>query len=53
MNAKSIGDTRDEAHALVDTLADTLAEVKVVTLAEKRGDTHALVDTLAATVAEV
>ena len=40
----TLGDTWGKAYALVDTLADTLAEVKVVTLAEKRGDTHALVE---------
>ena len=37
---------------MVDTLADTLAEVEEVTLGQKRGVAHALVDTLAETLAE-
>ena len=45
--------TRGDAHALVDTLADTLAQVEAVTLGDIRGDAHALVDSLHETLAEV
>ena len=38
---------------LVDTLADMLAEVEMVTLGYTRSDTHTLVDILADTLAEV
>ena len=37
----------------MDTLVDTLAEVKPVTLGGIRGDAHALVDTLSFTLAQV
>ena len=37
-------DTRGDARALVDSLADTLAEVEM-TLGDTWGDAHALVDT--------
>ena len=37
----------------MDTLVDTLAEVKPVTLGDIPGDAHALVDSLDETVAEV
>ena len=49
----TLGNTRHDAHALVDTPADTLAEVEAVTLADTRGDAQALIDTLADTLAEV
>ena len=32
----TLGDTRGDAHALVDALADTLAEIKTVTLGNTR-----------------
>ena len=51
VEAVTIADTRDDAHALVDTLGDTLAEVE--TLGDTRDDSHALFDTLAYTLAEV
>ena len=44
---ESVGDIRGHAHALVYNLADTLAEVKAVTVGVARGVTHALVVTLA------
>ena len=40
-------------HAVVDTLAHTLAEVEAVRLGDTRVDAHALVDTLADTLADV
>ena len=50
---ESVIDTPGDAHALVDTLADTLAERTAVTLGDARGDAHALVFNLADTPAEV
>ena len=49
----TLGVARDDAHAQVDTLADTLAELEAVTLGDTRGDVHELVDTLADTLSEV
>ena len=49
----TLGDARSDAHALVATLADTLAEIEAVTPGDKRGDTHTLVEILANTLAEV
>ena len=43
----------DDAHALADTVADTLAEVKAVSLADATGDAHALVYTLPDTLVVV
>ena len=43
---EAVSDTRGDAHALVDTLADTLAEVDAKTLGDTRGNAHELVDTL-------
>ena len=43
MEAKTLGDRKGDAQALVDTLANMLAEVEAV--ADKRGDAQALVDT--------
>ena len=40
-----VGDTGGDALALVDTLADPVAEVDAVTLGDTQGDAHALVDT--------
>ena len=45
--------TRGDAEALVDTLADSLAEVDVEMLGETLSDAHALVESLADTVGEV
>ena len=39
-----VDDTQGDAEALVDTQADTLAEIEAVTLGDARGDTHALVE---------
>ena len=38
VEAVTRGDTPDNAHALVDTLADTLAEVEAVRLFHTQGD---------------
>ena len=38
-----LGDAQGNTHALVDTLAYTVAEVRAV--GDKRGDAHELVDT--------
>ena len=46
-----LGDTWGYTHALVDTLADTLAVVKAV--GDTPGDAHALLKTLAETLAEM
>ena len=43
MEALTLGDTRSDAHALVDTLADSLAEVEVMRLGDIRGNKAALV----------
>ena len=43
VKAVTLGDARGDAHALVKTLADMLAEVG--TVGDTRGDAHALVDT--------
>ena len=48
----SEGDTLSGAQALVDTLADKLAEVGVETLGDTRGDAQALFDMVAASLAE-
>ena len=45
------GDTRGDAHALVNTMADTLPKEEAV--GDTWGDTHALVDNLAVTLTEV
>ena len=50
---EAVGDSRRNAHALVDNLADTLAEVEAVTQDHVLGDGHALVVTLEDTLAEV
>ena len=39
------GDARVDAHALVNTLTDPVAEVDAKTLGDTRDDAHALVDT--------
>ena len=53
MEAKTLGDTLSDVHALVESLADTVAEVKAETPGDTRGDAQALVNTLADTLAEV
>ena len=52
MEAKTIGDTRDDAQALVDTMAYSLAELEEETLGDTLRDAQALVKTLADTIAE-
>ena len=49
----TLGDTRGGAHAVVDTLANTLPEVEAVRLGHTRGDADELVHTLTYTLAEV
>ena len=49
----TLGDTRGDSHALVDSLAETVGDVEAVTLDETWGGAHALVDTLVDTAAEV
>ena len=44
---EAVGDTRDDARALVVTLANKLAKNKAMTLGATRGYAHELVDTLA------
>ena len=46
MEELSVCDTRDVAEALVDALADTLAEVEALTTGDTLGDIHALNDLL-------
>ena len=48
---ESVGDTRGDAHALVDNLTDTLAEVEAVKQGDTRSDAHTVVNTLADTLA--
>ena len=40
----TLDDTWGYAHALVDTLADTLTEVETVTQGDARGNAHAVVE---------
>ena len=49
----TLGDARSHAHALVATLAETLAEIEAVTPRDKWGDAHTLVEILSNTLAEV
>ena len=46
-----LGDTRGDAHALVEPLAESLAEMEAV--GDTRDDAQALVNTLAETLLEV
>ena len=48
-----VGDTRGDALALVETLAETLAEMEAKTLGESKGNASALVNTVTETLAEV
>ena len=43
---EEVGDTPGDAHALLKTLAETLAEMEAKILGENRGDTSALVNNL-------
>ena len=47
MEAETVGDTLSDAQALVDRLADSLAEVEADTLGDTLSNAQALVDTLA------
>ena len=49
----TLGDTLDNAQALVDTLADTLPEMEEYTIFDKRGGAQPLVDARADQVAEL
>ena len=46
MEELSVGDTRDGAEALVDALANTLAEVEALTTGDTLGDAQAQNDLL-------
>ena len=50
---EAVGDTRRDAHVLVDTLADPVLKVDAVTLRDTRSDADELVETLADMLAEV
>ena len=51
--AETPGDTLNDAQALVDTLADSVAEVEAEAAGDTVSDSEALVDTLANSLAEV
>ena len=53
MEAETLGDKLSHAKALVDKLADSLAEVKGDAVGDTLSDAQALVDTLGNSVAEV
>ena len=53
MERETLGDKLSDAEVLVDTLADSLAEVEAETLGDNLSDEQALVKTLADMVAEV
>ena len=53
MEAETLGDTLSDAQALIDKVADSLAEVKVDTLGDTLSDVQALVETVADSLAEV
>ena len=46
---EAVGDERGDAHAVVNTLADTLPEVDAKTIGDTQGVAHALVDNMANT----
>ena len=52
MEAENLGDTRGDAQALVDTMADSLAELEEDTLGDTLSDGQTLLKTLADTIAE-
>ena len=47
MEAETLGDTRGDAQALVDTMADSIGELEEDTLGDTLSDASTLVDTLA------
>ena len=53
MQAETLGDTLRDSQVLVETLADSLAEVEAKTLSDTLSDAKALVDTLDDSLAEV
>ena len=53
METATLGNAASNFQPLVDTLADTLAEVETVTLGDSVGDAHYLNDVLADALAEV
>ena len=53
MEAETVGDTRGDGQALVDTMADSLAEFEAETVGDTLSDAHALGMSLADTIAEV
>ena len=53
MEAETVGNTRVDPQALVDTMAATIAEVEGETLGDRRSDAQVLVDTLCDTLPEV
>ena len=53
MEAETLANIRGDSHALVDTLADTLEQVEVVTLGDSLCDASELNDPLADTLSEV
>ena len=53
MAPETEGATLSDAQSLVDTLADSLAEVDLETLGDTLSDPHALFESLADTIAEV
>ena len=50
---EEVGDKPDNAHELLETLAETFAEMEAKTLGKNRGDASALVNNLTETLAEV
>ena len=53
MVAETLGDIRGDAQALVNSVADSLAEVEAETLGDTLSDARALIESLAETVAEL
>ena len=53
MEAEKLADTRNDAQALVDTVADSEADVEAEMLGNTLNDAHALVEPLVSTIAEV
>ena len=46
MEAETLGHTRSDAHVLIETVTDSLAEIEAETLGDALSDAHAQVDTL-------
>ena len=53
MVAETLGDTRGDAEALVQMVADLLAEMEAEALGGTLSDAHAVVESVADTVPEV